>query len=128
MGAEPIPYTGPLRASAVSSPARAGAQAPSSPRTVASGARTARQVLAGREAADRKARRYDRDREDTRIQFGARDEDSAVPSVSFGQEHERTYAESAGSLVIPIVAGAASALCAGEPRSLSGVQGSRVSW
>ena len=106
----------------MSSPTRTGATAPNSTsRNSASGNRTAQQLLAGREAADRKDRRYDRDREDTRVPFGARREDSAVPSVSFGQEQERTYSESAGGFVIPVVAAAALPSCAGDPRSLADV-------
>ena len=122
-GAEPIPYTGSLRAPAVSSPTRLGVTAPNSTsRSSASSSRTAQQVMAGREAADRKDRRYDRDREDTRVPFGARREDAAVPSVSFGQDQERTYAESAGGFVIPVVAAAVLPSCAGDPRSLADVQ------
>ena len=46
---------------------------------------------------------------------------TTVPSVSFGEDHERTYAESLGSFVIPVVAAAAQPSCAGEPRSLADV-------
>ena len=121
-GAAPLPYAGTPRAPAVSSPTRTGATAPNSTsHNAASGNRAAQQLLAGREAADRKDRRYDRDREDTRVPFGARREDSAVPSVSFGQEQERTYSESAGGFVIPVVAAAALPSCAGDPRSLADV-------
>ena len=121
-GAAPLPYTVTPRAPAVSSPTRTGATASNSTsRNSASGNRTAQQLLAGREAADRKDRRYDRDREDTRVPFGARREDSAVPSVSFGQEQERTYSESDGGFVIPVVAAAALASCAGDPRALADV-------
>jgi hypothetical protein len=121
-GAAPLPYTVTPRAPAVSSPTRTGAAASNSTsRNSASGNRTAQQLLAGREAADRKDRRYDRDREETRVPFGARREDSAVPSVSFGQEQERTYSESDGGFVIPVVAAAALASCAGNPRSLADV-------
>jgi len=121
-GAAPLPYTVTPRAPAVSSPTRNGATASNSTsRNSASGNRTAQQLLAGREAADRKDRRYDRDREDTRVPFGARREDSAVPSVSFGQEQERTYSESDGGFVIPVVAAAALPSCAGDPRSLADV-------
>ena len=122
-GADPIPYAGSLRAPAVSSPTRSGATATNrASRNFAGGNLTAQQLMAEREAADRKDRRYDRDREDTRVPFGARRGDAAVPSVSFGQDHERTYAESADSFVIPVVAAAARPSCAGDPRSLADVQ------